>query len=218
MMKRWRPSYDNEQYIETTFQQKVNEIYKKYFTKLEDAVNYYQSCPKFQKLQFTQVWDDIDIVIGVNPDDKKKKSYSYKYITDVVVQRLSPKWEDDTIQKAREFAKSLISDILKGLSKPFTEDEARQACKDVKDRTFAQFNDFQNERVQGTRKTMMDMLGHVIQNQIQTICQVKYEQPQIDQQPHSAQLDSHKLKYEIQKLEQLFKSKILESFKEIQQQ
>ncbi|CAL6060549.1 Hypothetical_protein [Hexamita inflata] len=217
MMKRWRPSYDNEQYIETTFLQNINEIFKKDFTKLDDAVRFYLSRAKYQKLLFTHVWDEIDVAIKVNPD--MKKSYSYKYITDVVVQRLSSKWGEDTILKAREFALSLICNILEGLPKPCTEDEARQACKDVKALTFQNFNDFKNEGVQGTRKTMMDMLGHVTQNQIQTICKEKCEQ--LDQQ-QSAELDSHKLnKQEIQKLEQLFKfgSKIpQESFIEIQQQ
>ncbi|CAL6116749.1 Hypothetical_protein [Hexamita inflata] len=187
MMKRWRPSYDDEQYIEITFQQKVNEIFKKDFTKLEDAVRFYQLCAKYQKLMFTHVWNEIDVTVKVNPD--MKKSYSYKYITDVVVQRLSSKWGEDTILKAREFVKSLICDILEELPKPCTENEARQACKDVKALTFQNFNDFKNEGVQGTRKTMMDMLGHVIQNQIQTICKVKYEQPQVQCITRLAQIE-----------------------------
>ncbi|CAL6010916.1 Hypothetical_protein [Hexamita inflata] len=40
---------------------------------------------------------------------------------------------------------------------------------EVNQKPFTQFTDFQNERVQGTRKTMMDMLGHVIDSQIKAI-------------------------------------------------
>ncbi|CAL6087425.1 Hypothetical_protein [Hexamita inflata] len=186
MTQRWRPSKDNKEYIETTFLQNINEKYKMDFIQLEDAVRFYLSRAKYQKLLFTHVWNEIDVAIKVNPD--MKKSYSYKYITDVVVQRLSQKWGDDTILKAREFAISLICNILEGLPKTCTENEARQACKDVKALTFQNFNDFKNEGVQGTRKTMMDMLGHVIDSQVKAIRAENQIQHQAT--PNGSQKDS----------------------------
>ncbi|CAL6089172.1 Hypothetical_protein [Hexamita inflata] len=96
------------------------------------------------------------------------------------------KWDEGILIKAKEYV--LILQKRDEILNAQSDKDARQACKDVKALTFQNFNDFKNEGVQGTRKTMMDMLGHVIDSQVKAIRTENQTQHQAT--PNGSQKDS----------------------------
>ncbi|CAL6087431.1 Hypothetical_protein [Hexamita inflata] len=98
------------------------------------------------------------------------------------------KWDEGILLKAKEYVLALILQKRDEILNAQSDKDARQACKDVKALTFQNFNDFKNEGVQGTRKTMMDMLGHVIDSQVKAIRAENQTQHQA--MPNGSQKDS----------------------------
>ncbi|CAL6010908.1 Hypothetical_protein [Hexamita inflata] len=170
MAKRQKLEQEQITAIETTALEQINERYQKAFINIEDAATFFKQLSGVKKRRFTDVWAMIDRAVGKGD---LLKSYSYKHITETVIERSmkekGKKWDEGTLIEAKKYILTLILQKRDDILKAQTDKEARQACKEVKALTFTQFNDFQNERVQGTRKTMMDMLGHVIDSQVKAI-------------------------------------------------
>ncbi|CAL6046937.1 Hypothetical_protein [Hexamita inflata] len=170
MAKRTKLNQEQITTIETTALEQINKKYDQTFTNVEDAATFFKQLSRVQTLRFTDVWTIIDADVGKGD---LQKSYSYKHITETVIKRSmkgqGKKWDEGILIKAKEYVLALILQKRDEILNAQSDKEARQACKDVKALTFQNFNDFKNEGVQGTRKTMMDMLGHVIDSQVKAI-------------------------------------------------
>ncbi|CAL6028303.1 Hypothetical_protein [Hexamita inflata] len=155
--KRWRRTDEEMQKVDDLFIQKINLEYVQSFSLLKDAVMYYQSCGKTKKSRFTQLWRQIDKEIGA----QTKKSYSYKYINEVVVKSFSKPWGNNTKVRAKQYMQTLIQEYITNMLE--LTDTAR---RDIIQRTFNHFNNFSKEKVVGHHDTMKDMLNHFILSQI----------------------------------------------------
>ncbi|CAL6009247.1 Hypothetical_protein [Hexamita inflata] len=155
--KRWRRTDDEKSKVDDLFIQKINLEYVQSFSLLKDAVAYYQSCGKTKKTRFTPLWRQIDREIVAYT----KKSYSYKYINEVVVKSFCKQWENDTKVRAKQYTQTLIQEYI--TNKLELTDTAR---RDIIQRTFNHFNNFSKEKVVGHHDTMKDMLNHFILSQI----------------------------------------------------
>ncbi|CAL6005786.1 Hypothetical_protein [Hexamita inflata] len=158
--KRWRRTDEEKSKVEDLFIQKINLEYVQSFSLLKDAVVYYQSCKKAEKTKFTPLWRQIDREIGAYT----KKSYSYKYINEVVVKSFSKQWENDTKIRAKQYTQTLIQEYI--TNKLEITDTAH---RDIIQRTFNHFNNFSKEKVVGHHDTMKDMLNHFILREIDNL-------------------------------------------------
>ncbi|CAL6046959.1 Hypothetical_protein [Hexamita inflata] len=142
-------------------------IYNEQFLGIREAIEYYQILSLQDKRRFTNSWKELDRSIGKEP--KGSKTYSYKFINEVVAGQFFNKWSDETKEKARNFVRHIIYQRMEQFSDQKTDDEMSELCKDVIDLTFKNFNNFKNEEVVGAPKVMQDMLRHLILQQIPKI-------------------------------------------------
>ncbi|CAL6010976.1 Hypothetical_protein [Hexamita inflata] len=149
------------------FKAKMQRIYNIYLPDIREAIEYYQILSLQDKRRFTNSWKELDRLIGKEP--KGSKTYSYKFINEVVAGKLYDEWSNETKEKARNFAQSIIYQRMEQFSDSKTDAEMYEQCKDVIDLTFREFNNFQKEEVVGTDKVLQDMLRHFINSEIPRI-------------------------------------------------
>ncbi|CAL6010966.1 Hypothetical_protein [Hexamita inflata] len=153
--------------LKTGFVNFMQIIYNIQFPGIREALVYYRNLSSLDKRRFTNSWKEMDRLIGKEP--KGSKTYSYKFINEVVAGQFINNWQNETKQKARNFAQSIIYQRMEQFSDLKTDAEMYEQCKDVIDLTFQEFNNFQNEEVVGTAKVLQDMLRHFINSEIPKI-------------------------------------------------
>ncbi|CAL6010950.1 Hypothetical_protein [Hexamita inflata] len=167
-LQRIRQSAEKLEYLENFFILRMNQIYETNIIDLREAVDYYKNLICASKRLFTSVWKELDAAIGIKTHSTK--TYSYKYINEVVADRFSDQWLNETKQQASQYLKVQIhifrTQIILNAQ---TEKQAYELCKDLLDLTFQHFDDFKNETQIGTKKKMIDFLRFQIINEISKI-------------------------------------------------
>ncbi|CAL6087497.1 Hypothetical_protein [Hexamita inflata] len=87
----------------TGFKAKMQRMYNMQFPGIREAIEYYKNLSSLDKRRFTNSWKELDRSIGKEP--KGSKTYSYKFINEVVAGKLYDEWSDETKEKARNFAR-----------------------------------------------------------------------------------------------------------------
>ncbi|CAL6077949.1 Hypothetical_protein [Hexamita inflata] len=142
-------------------------IYNIQFPGIREALVYYRNLSSLDKRRFTNCWKELDRSIVKEP--RGSKTYSYKFINEVVAGKLYDEWQNEIKEKARNFAQPIIYQRMEQFSDQKTDAEMYEQCKDIIDLTFREFNNFQNEEVVGAPKVLQDMLRHLILLQIPKI-------------------------------------------------
>ncbi|CAL6089175.1 Hypothetical_protein [Hexamita inflata] len=103
--------------LKQLFYKYINTVYSKYFTTFDDAYVYYNKLTIGEKRQFRK-WHEIDE--NINHKNNCKKSFSYKYVTEVLAAKRQSKWTKLDLERAKQLANTqfqLIQDkILTDLS------------------------------------------------------------------------------------------------------
>ncbi|CAL6087475.1 Hypothetical_protein [Hexamita inflata] len=150
--------------LKTGFVNFMQIMYNIQFPGIREALVYYRNLSSLDKRRFTNSWKELDRLIGKEP--KGSKTYSYKFINEVVAGQFINNWQNETKEKARNFAQSIIYQRMEQFLDQKTDAEM---CKDVIDLTFQEFNNFQDEEVVGTAKVLQDMLRHFTNSKIPKI-------------------------------------------------
>ncbi|CAL6010938.1 Hypothetical_protein [Hexamita inflata] len=113
MTQRKRISREMELQLEDNFVLQVNKIYSVNTTSIQEALEYYQQLTMGSKRLFN--WKSLDNSIGHS--GYPTKSYSYKYVNEVVAGRFSEKLSPELKYKAREHACGLFRSRLNLMKK-----------------------------------------------------------------------------------------------------
>ncbi|CAL5985886.1 Hypothetical_protein [Hexamita inflata] len=159
-MPRIRPNVNMKKNLITNFVWRMQIVYQINLTDTCDIIEYYKNLPLDAKHLFTNIWKELDISIGKIPNGSK--TYSYKFINEVVAGQFSDKWPVQVKERAKNFARPAIYQRMEQFSGNKSDDEMYELCKDIIELTFQAFNNFQNEEIVGTSKIMQDMLRHFI--------------------------------------------------------
>ncbi|CAL6093354.1 Hypothetical_protein [Hexamita inflata] len=182
-MSRTRPTLVQQAELEEGFVHMLNQICQTNIINLQEAVYFFKDLSYPIKRQFD--WKQLDNTIGFGYE---RKTYSYKYINDVVFERFCNKWTEETKSKAKQFALKEINRRRELLQTANSDKAAFELCKDIKKLTLDHFGDFKMEVVVGSSKTMNDMLRHYIKDMSALVRREDQRQPH---PPVNIQMEQH---------------------------
>ncbi|CAL6045662.1 Hypothetical_protein [Hexamita inflata] len=159
-MSRIRLNENMKNNLITNYVCRMQTVYQIQLTEICDIIEYYKNLPLYAKHLFTNSWKELDKSIEKNPNGSK--TYSYKFINEVVAGQFSDKWSVQVKERARNFARPIIYQRMEQYSGEKSDVQMYELCKDIIELTFQAFGNFQNEKVVGTPKILQDMLRHFI--------------------------------------------------------
>ncbi|CAL6089171.1 Hypothetical_protein [Hexamita inflata] len=170
MAQRKRISREIEQQLEENFVLQVNKIYSVNTTNIQEALEYYQQLTMGSKRVFS--WKTLDNSIGHS--GYPTKSYSYKYVNEVVAGRFSEKLSPELKYKAREHACDLFRSKFSLMQKT-----DRLHFLELRAVVIKETVSFVEKQVQVSfcKKSLTDMLRNALDEQIQ----IKQNKEQIQQ-------------------------------------
>ncbi|CAL6010918.1 Hypothetical_protein [Hexamita inflata] len=195
MTHRKRISREMELQLEDNFVLQVNKIYSVNTTSIQEALEYYQQLTMGSKRLFN--WKSLDNSIGHS--GYPTKSYSYKYVNEVVAGRFLEKLSPELKYKAREHACALFRSKFNLMKK--TDRLHFLELRAIVIKETVSFVEIQ-AKTSFCKKSLTDMLRNVLDEQIQ-IKQNREQITEIQQNGCEYKIEVYSNQDEVMKLLQL---------------